>query len=122
MQEDDNTINYDNDGNGDNLINNKTMTKHHDFKIQKVTGETNCGFCQDILWGPRALACQKCQYQCHSQCPVDITCEEYNQLMQCSPYYLCAKNPTERNKWRRWLERFIIRYSDISYENTPLSR
>ena len=59
MQGNDNdNKNYDSDGNGDNLINNKAMTKHHDFKIQKSTGETNCGFCQDVLWGPRALACQ----------------------------------------------------------------
>ncbi|KAI9489326.1 kinase-like domain-containing protein [Zychaea mexicana] len=95
--------------------------QRHDFKSQKVAGETKCGFCQDTLWGPRALACQNCQYQCHPQCPVDIACDEYKRLMQCPPYYLCAKDTAERNKWRRWLERSVIRYSDISREKA-LSR
>ncbi|KAI8140284.1 kinase-like domain-containing protein [Fennellomyces sp. T-0311] len=102
------------------LLKGNDMTEH-DFKSQRAAGESKCGFCQDTLWGPRALACQNCQYQCHPQCPVDIGCDTYRQMMESSPYYLCLKDPADRKKWKRWLERSMMRYSEASREKA-LSR
>ncbi|CDS05182.1 hypothetical protein LRAMOSA07711 [Lichtheimia ramosa] len=44
----------------------------HEFESAKVsTGK--CEYCQDKLWGPRALVCRACQYQCHPSCQQYIT-------------------------------------------------
>ncbi|KAI8374295.1 kinase-like domain-containing protein [Radiomyces spectabilis] len=78
----------------------------HTFQLMSGDAPSHCGSCHDRL-SPQSPGwiCQQCHYQCHAACAskVDMSCQEYQHVMQTLPYYLKLKDVDQKQTWYRRL-------------------